>query len=484
MRAVSLDHTERATSNGRARVRLGLIAFLAVVFCALIWPSYGEWKMAGVPNLAPPRLAKLALFATFAFYMLSSGVDTRNLSRRVRDYWGFMIVLGLFVSLRILSLALDTYPVLHIYAFIKQDIFENLLVFVATLGILRGRQDVNRVVTLLLVVAVSMGLIAGVEFALKHSVFSAVVSDANSATAMAAIDKTRDGFYRTSASFEHPLLLAQFAVAMLPLCWYWAGQRINGHRYLGFLAGLSTIACGVLSGTRSSLLLLALVGGCLAAFDIHRWLRRSGSGPLKWLAISQGIFVVVLCSIFLADKVQTIVAGRSLGERLSSLSRIRALELGVPKMLESPLTGYGPTHALDGVGFAGHLFDFIDNYYLLLGLQSGTFALAFFVGLILWAVISPMRSSRYADRSGDADRARLQFALSISMAAFGLMLVIHALAGLLVLMYLFFGLILVTVEDPNGQVLARRGFRRPPMRHPWPPVTATRLLQPTAGDRA
>ena len=127
-----------------------------------------------------------------------------------------------------------------------------------------------------------------------------------------------------------------------------------------------------------------------------------------------------------------LMQGRTHEERSSTLVRIGEIESSIPKILDSILIGYGPTNATTGVGLNRTFGSVVDNYYLLVSLQSGLIATV----LLIICLLIPAKNIVKEIFNKLAYSMKPLAAIAISMSIFFIFQAIHALTDLLVLFYI------------------------------------------------
>jgi O-antigen ligase len=127
---------------------------------------------------------------------------------------------------------------------------------------------------------------------------------------------------------------------------------------------------------------------------------------------------------------------------MSSHVRLEMLAAGVPKILESPLVGYGPTTGDAQAGFSSRMFGgFVDDYFLALGLRVGLVGLIAYIGLYVAALWRTPKS--WYERAPNA----LGFFLVVAIVGQMLMQIIHALSDLIGLLFALIAMTVVLGEQ-------------------------------------
>lgn len=417
---------------------------LVLIFTIFLWPGYGELKVGGLPNLAPPRLIKMMLFGLMIYQFLFSKFEFNRIGKCISQYWILFSLLALYHFFRVLSFGLDPYPIIYIYGYIKEEIFTNIVLMLSVICIVRDNEDIKSIVKALVLASIFVAIITTVEFIVKVNLLKSIVSYANTTTALAFADKTRDLRYRANGTFAHPLVLAQYAAAMLPLAWWVFRYSSGWKKIIWFISLIGLVTCSFLSGTRSGLALLLMTALAIILINSAGWWLRCKNGVLKIFLFTQATgwsFVIVFG---IGTWIMQLLKGTTREESNSSFYRFKVLQTAIPKIFSSPLTGFGPTHAVEGVGI-GRLGNIVDNYFLLVGLESGIISMLLLMAIFIMAF--KISWHKVSIKNG----IKLQHMLATSIATFSLFLLfVHALSELFPLFYIFLGLLLSTRTENNS----------------------------------
>lgn len=423
------------------------LLFFGLVFLLPLWPDFAELKMAGLPNLAPTRLMRAALIVATLFCFFHDKERAEMLVRRIRENWLIVGLLVLLYSIRFASGFIGHFPVLEIYAFIKNDFWSYLVLFFVALFVIRDEKDVIRIIQVIVSSAAIVGLVTLLEFYLKNNIFQKLLPVTSDYLVAVLGDKSRDNIYRAQGTLEHPLILGQFFVMVLPWCWYCLLYSENkAFKALALCSGLLGLASIYLSGSRSSIAVIIPVVALMFIWELWRWTKRSHNRPAQYLMMLQfpllfTAFVGVLVYI------KSMAAGTTQITRGSASVRLDMLNAGLPKLGDAIFMGHGLGEAVTVVKFVGKGgVRTLDNYYLLVGLESGAIALLLTVILWLYFLFAAIRSS------GDLDvkRARLSLMMGLSVLSYIIIMGIHSLQSLTWLLLLVFACIFVLREKKSS----------------------------------
>lgn len=344
-------------------------------------PSYLPFKYGIAPGLNPSRLATWALLAIWLFHVVASGRVRGLLIERIKSSpFAFLAVVA-FVTWQIVAAFLSEQPVFSLYVVLKGVVPAFLIFLIFLSSVESWRQSETAIVSLLLGALFSC-LVGAIEWRTQVNPFTRffpVDPDQLEGLAWILADKSRGGAYRVSATFTHPLALAEFLCMCLPLAGLVAirGSTKLIRRFGQFMvpALMFTI---YLSHTRSSLIGAALVVG-LFTFNASLLMVKDRARPAAamggWMLLAiLAISVVAASGIF-----STLAEGRNPAERGSSQARVIMFERGVDAIQERPIQGYGPGRAAQVIGFLPNARSLtIDSHYLGLAIDGGVTSLILF----------------------------------------------------------------------------------------------------------
>jgi hypothetical protein len=410
---------------------LRLIVF-SLVAILLLWPSYGEWKLSGVPNIAPPRLLKLILFIVLAYNFIGIGINFSRIKNRIKANRILFICLFLFNFIQFLTFSLDSQGGIWIYQFIKENLFGNILILFALLLVLRDADDVIIIFKILVITSLGITFFSIIELIKKENIFNTIVSNANISTIMAFTDKTRDFGYRVSSSFIHPLVLAHYATCLLPIAVFLLIRSTGFSFLIFFTAFFGLILDVILSSTRSGLAILIISLIVISLYLYSDWWRNEKNKIVKTLSLMMMPMLILIFFLIFENWFLSLINGRTHEETNSTLVRLGEIQSAIPKIFDSFFFGYGPTNATTGVGLNRYFGSIVDNYYLLITLQSG--AIATF--LLLACLFIPAKNLLNEFKKSSSFSMKPLAALAISFSIFMSFQAVHALNDLFILFYI------------------------------------------------
>ncbi|MES2349829.1 MAG: O-antigen ligase family protein [Pseudomonadota bacterium] len=411
-----------------------------LLFVLPLWPDFAELKPGGIPNIAPPRLVRAALIFLAVIYLFQDRERAALFGKRLRENWIPVTLLLAFFSLRFASGFVARFPVLQIFVFVRNDLWSYLSIFFITLFVLRDERDVKRVMQIIVVAGMIVGMAALLEYFLKRNLFQRFISVTSDYMMAVLSDKTRDNTYRAQGTLEHPLLLGQFFAMILPWCWYtmlYSERRL--FRLIACVSGVLGVTAIYVCGSRSSFAIAIPLVALMFIWELWRWTLRSHNRPAQYLILLQfplllGAFAGVLFYL------KKIAAGTTQVTQGSASIRLEMLNSGMSKLSDALFLGHGLGEATSVVSFVGKGgVKTLDNYYLVIALESGMIALMLNALLWLYFLFSAFSQSR----DKDTGRARISMLLGLSVLGYIIVMSIHSLQGLTWLLFVIFGCLLV-----------------------------------------
>jgi hypothetical protein len=368
---------------------LGLLITLVFYF---VWPRNVFLPIRILPIKHPQRLFHLLFLAYAAYVVLKCTPARQQLARGLSAIpW----LTGLWLALAIwqfASLLAAAHPLALLGPWFV-DLLVSTLTYPLVLLCCPALPDFRRLLGALLIAALANCLMAIPEIMVQHNLFERFITldvvDADAANQLLAA-KVRGGNYRAQASFDHPLLFAEFLVVNLPFAIVMLLQR--GRRGLGAMSfGL------LLFGLYSSHSRIALVAGAAAvaamvAALIVRGAQTGRRNPWPLVVTFFALPMLLAGAVVVGQQLQQAAAGRTQLEANSTSVRLQMLYGGWRLIQDQPLFGYGPAMGAITLNFR-NTFGVItlDNYLLLLTLDSGIPALILFLSMLTAASWSHLK---------------------------------------------------------------------------------------------
>ncbi|MFG6487510.1 O-antigen ligase family protein [Roseateles sp. BYS78W] len=366
--------------------RLLRLWLAAIVVTITLWPSYMAIRVGGLPSIDLRKIVFGLSVLMFFYQCMARPVLSRGWQTLAPGAKWMCWAVALYGLLRFVSAFESQAPVLSFLAVAWEWVYY-YIPFFFVLFLMRdegSRQLFVRFVCLLSLAVLAFAVyerISGTNPLLR---FAPVSNDAGELATALTMSRLRDGVFRAQATFEHPLMLAEFAAVVAAFSF---GLALNGRlalvRLAGFAVFLASCAAALLSGSRIAFVSLAVV---VAAVTLATVVRARGTRKIT-TAIATRLFVMLSMAAFAAMAVpllQNLLLGRTATEASSSSARVQMLKDGIPAMLDSPFfgKGFGRAALEAGVYGSGGILT-LDNYLLNVGIDAGVPALLIFIAIFI-----------------------------------------------------------------------------------------------------
>ncbi|MYM65289.1 hypothetical protein GTP45_00390 [Pseudoduganella sp. FT55W] len=395
----------KSSDDPAARLNVLLVGVLSA---AMLWPNYVSFSTGGLPAMEPKRLLTVLLLFYWLYKMFTSPALSARFFRRWRSGGWALYLLLAFLGWRLLSGFTSEQPVFAVVQFFW-SVFNFHVVFFVAMSSLRDRRDVAFIMKLLVGGAVIVALLGGLERIIGHNLFAKLVPADSEVVAQALADKLRDGGNRVQATFEHPMVLAEFLMLTLPMAVFLLFHSSKQRYKVAGAASLALMMGGiVLSGTRSAILAGAAVLGLTLVLYFFENLRGRGGLTPRGLISMVGLIGIVTAALAILPFVTDLVQGRNAYERGSSTARIMQYQLGLPKIEKQPVLGYGVGIGNSHVGFrTSATRTSVDSYYLTIALDSGVPGVVLFIATFIGFIVMGLRLSFVETDPGPRLMARM-----------------------------------------------------------------------------
>jgi hypothetical protein len=380
----------------------GMLAIVLVV--SVVWPNYVTYKFGSAPGISPTRLVYWGLITLWSFWLMASPPLRNHLFAQLGQFKWLHAVLIAYIVWSLVTAAFSVSTVYSTYYLVKL-LLGGYLFYMIVLSILRDADDVERVITWIVVAAALVSLIGMAEGFRRANLFAGIFpTDPEQLETLEwiVLDKSRSGAYRVASTFSHPLAFAEYLTMCLPLAAYLC---LNGQTRMRVFIGYSAvplILVGLyLSRTRSAFITAAVVAATLI---VIAGVRAASQRKNFFVAVAGAfaIAAVITASIAGVGILTELAVGRETAERGSTNARIYMMARGSSLVAEEPVTGYGPGRAGITLGaLPGHVIITIDNYYLSVALETGLLGLALLMMSLAYPItVGLFRGLTYPGRTG------------------------------------------------------------------------------------
>jgi len=369
---------------------LSMLVLLGTAALSVLWPRYVYFSVGG-PSVNPLTLMTFTSIVLALALIASSPALTARMAQVHRASKPIGTMLLLWLVWRCFASISGKYPSPAGFDFLPELAYLTSFYLIGTI-IAVSPNGPRTLIRILLGCALLVGAAGCIEAIQQRNPF---VRFATGGTTLAAIDalmviaseKMRGGSFRVQATFDHPLVFAQFLVAALPLAGYavfWERSRFWR------LVALVFIPIGLFAlyktGSRAGVACLAGSLAFLALFGWVKLVRSRGYGKAVAFAAVPAVFLGLTAVALLVGE---LASGRDRLEQGSSLVRLKMLELGVRALEDSPVLGFGQGSAISKAGILDPAtrVGTIDSLLLSTALDAGYVGLMLFLLFVLLVVV-------------------------------------------------------------------------------------------------
>jgi len=189
----------------------------------------------------------------------------------------------------------------------------------------------------------------------------------------------RDGTFRSSSVFTHPILFGQFMAASSIIFIYAIQNGRSMQKIVYAIAYAVCVISMVTSGARSAYIVVIAAHASYVLFVLISKSKEPISAALLFGAIS--VICVISTYFFYSYIMSNIVFGQSADQISSTEARMDMLKVGIQRLFERPIIGFGASSSLLIAGIFTSRGATIDNFYLTVLLESGVIGLMCFIAI-------------------------------------------------------------------------------------------------------
>lgn len=367
--------------------RIGWVTLLLAVFA--LWPSYLLIKVGGVPALDLRRVAAgisllIGLYYLIAGKAVATSGSTSGAGPIRVGYW----LVATYATWRFMTCTASSVPIASVIHVFWEVLYYYSFFFLGHLFFSTDalRDRVHKVILWLILIVAAyacvervLGANPMVRWAPSNEEFETTVRAMN-------LSRLRDGAFRTQGTFEHPLLLSEFAAfsACFSLAAVLWSRKTRNLRSLGTASMIASVTAAYLSGSRSAFVAL---GAGLMVVTILRLVSPTGTtsaskaGMRKLVAIG----LLALGAALATPAIMVLSQGKNTGEAASTEARVVTLGIGLSALNSQPILGWGPGNgpAIAGIK-TGEGLATMDNYLLSIAIESGVPGICLFIACLLY----------------------------------------------------------------------------------------------------
>lgn len=398
-----------------------LYTFLFWLTAALMiaWPRYWLFATPLGTAASPFSIADILAMALLFTLLLQRQYASRFFQAFDSHRLLFLVYFA-WVATRLLSDVLGLTPSDSLGSTFRSIVYRESILFLGL--IIASRRSFGTLVSILLLICVIEGALAIYQQATEQTLASMMNIDFSAQTAAAAASAVRltlaiyrEGQFRVAGSFSHPIALAQFMAAMLPVAIHAIRTRPGSPRVIG-LAAMPLIVFTIYASVSRSGFVAAIIS--VAAYAIMlSFGRRLSIGKVAVSLALSGLAVLILSTV-LRDVIDALLVGKSAGEQGSSLARDNMVSTGMYALSLSPYLGFGDGNGLGIAGTRGaNDVLTVDNYYLSTVLDFGLLGLAVNLMLFSSIVLTFLKSFNTLPQARDRD-----FCLAVAAATISILI--------------------------------------------------------------
>ena len=413
-----------ALPHQRTAPTLAIEILFAAFFIALVlWPNYLAVALPGLPWITLLRVLGLPMAGLLLISLSVSPPFRKKVAESVNGLPLLWIFMRGFICVQVATTILSTSPPASAQLLFNQSIYW-IAVFTISCTLFRETRYIERYWALLCLLAVPIVIVTFLETREQHILWVSHIpgllriSDPSVQLTLTPSFRPGINLYRAKATFNTPLVLAEYLSLLTPLFLYFGFY--SRHQAVRFAAiamvpilfitiRMTDARLGVV-GMLVSLLLYGLL------WSIVRW--RSHSRDLFAAAAVYAypaVFMAGIGLVFASHRVNLMVFGDG-AQASSSQARKDQLGMAIGQMFKTPW-GHGNGRSGSAMGYSEGSFVTIDNYFIAIGLDYGFLGILFWYGIFIIAMVEAARyaiSSKYAGRL----EARLLAPLAVTLAAF------------------------------------------------------------------
>jgi len=401
-------------------------SFFIMLVVILTIPSYYTLIVPGLPWISARRLVTFGLIIPFVIAVAGSSQERHNIST-------------IFTGSALLSLFCIGFFIMTIVSTItSRDLSQSSSqmsdiilswytpLFAAVL-VIRSKEDVLTVMKIICFSSLLISAIALYDYMfmrqfyinfLPAQMLRAIIESSPQMSNLGVMI-FRNGLPRSTSVFLSPLALAEFLAMTAPIGYYFVAQGQSAReRALGIGVTIMCLVGIYCSGSRGGW--NCLIGASVAFVGI--WLlrkmrfNRNSLLPAFASVTAAVTFVVLLVLILFWRPLHNMVLGGG-AEAASDSGRAVQWALAIPKILQSPIVGYGVNVSTQTVGYTtpgGALT--LDSYAISLLVDNGIPGFVFFAGMIVIGIFFGVRE--YITKP--TTQAAMAGSLACSLVAFGI----------------------------------------------------------------
>ncbi|MBT4731614.1 O-antigen ligase family protein [Candidatus Woesearchaeota archaeon] len=422
---------------------------LLLVFFIPLWPDFAAIKIGSMPDLNLQRLIFLPLsFSWFLFIIFVADARKRLILLIYNNRKVIMLTI-LYFSINFVSVLISPEFRMSLFASLNDFIYHLFLMIIA-LSIFNKPAQFKRIFIVLLSSGIFVSILGFLEYIKGSNLFIGLIPVSTEFIEQALSSKSRE-YYRVQSTFGNPLGFAQYLILILPISFYALRKyQSNFIKILGYLFLFIGSINILLTRARSPIIVILVIVSIIIYKKYMKNINKIMSLAKAKLYVSI-LPVIISALIFSLILIFSMFKGRSDLETGSNMVRVLQLQKGIPKIIESPLIGYGKGMAPEIIKVGRYSSNryTVDNYYLSVAVDTGLPSLIIF---ILIFIIFIRKSKTYTKiRYLESEMQTLYWSVLAFMISIGA----SSLKQSFPLVFLMFAMILA-IQEYNRLIPERR----------------------------
>ncbi|MBT3760750.1 MAG: O-antigen ligase family protein [Candidatus Marinimicrobia bacterium] len=402
-----------------------------------------------MPDLNLQRLIFLPLsFSWFLFIIFVADARKRLILLIYNNRKVIMLTI-LYFSINFVSVLISPEFRMSLFASLNDFIYHLFLMIIA-LSIFNKPAQFKRIFIVLLSSGIFVSILGFLEYIKGSNLFIGLIPVSTEFIEQALSSKSRE-YYRVQSTFGNPLGFAQYLILILPISFYALRKyQSNFIKILGYLFLFIGSINILLTRARSPIIVILVIVSIIIYKKYMKNINKIMSLAKAKLYVSI-LPVIISALIFSLILIFSMFKGRSDLETGSNMVRVLQLQKGIPKIIESPLIGYGKGMAPEIIKVGRYSSNryTVDNYYLSVAVDTGLPSLIIF---ILIFIIFIRKSKTYTKiRYLESEMQTLYWSVLAFMISIGA----SSLKQSFPLVFLMFAMILA-IQEYNRLIPERR----------------------------
>jgi hypothetical protein len=401
------------------KILSGLLwAYYAALF---LWPNYLAISIPGLPWITVARLFCAPMVAILLVYVSNCGPFRRAMKDYLASSRRIVRLIAAFAAVQFLATFFSPAPFDTVNRMINNQIIWTAVFFVAVWAF-RVPGSIERWMRLYLLFAAILCVVAELEVRNQgvlwaNSIPSFLVIEDESVQRLLAGVYRLGSLYRVVATATSPLSLAELLGGATPFLLFALVQYKNLFLRLALIAfDVVLVYCILLTDSRLGLVSMLVGHAAYLLYISYRIYRFSPNSLIRTIpvVVYPLLLTATLAAVLFVGRINNAVIGDG-RQQFSDASRATQIEMGLVKIWESPVLGFGAAQGGPKLGFtnAGGVLT-IDSYYLSILLDYGFVGFFVFYGLIITAIV---QGAKIAIK-GTAKENHIAAALSIFLLCF------------------------------------------------------------------